>query len=295
MTSSLDWLEEADSRDIYNANKYITNAPTDYSNARIPVLQSSVPDGSKVLASENSEKGKALVKTFFPPLPINPCTPASAYPKPLKARGIFSRNNICKTAWKLKPFKALGVDGIQNIVIQKCIKMILDHLYFLFRPILEFGIYPAWWLTILTIVLHKPGKLAYNMPKAYHPIGLLETIGKLFSTLVTADISFLTEKHELSPPTQFGGRAGRCATDTMHLITSKVKDTWHVGTVASTLFLDIQATFPNTVKSHLIHNLKSCHIPTQYVCLIDSNSDLTISLQTQSTSPMAPCRAAPCR
>ena len=67
MTSSLDWLEEADSRDIYNANKYITNAPTDYSNARIPMLQSSMPDGSKVLANETLKKEKLLLNILPTP------------------------------------------------------------------------------------------------------------------------------------------------------------------------------------------------------------------------------------
>ena len=31
-----DWLEEATPKDIYIANKYITNSPSDYANARIP-------------------------------------------------------------------------------------------------------------------------------------------------------------------------------------------------------------------------------------------------------------------
>ena len=81
------------------------------------------------------------------------------------------------------------------------------------------------------------------------PIGLLETISKPFCTLVAADISFLTETHELLPPMQFSSRPSRCTTDTMHLMMSKVKDAWQAGNAASTLFLNIQATFPNTVKS----------------------------------------------
>ena len=139
---------------------------------------------------------------------------------------------------KLKPFKAPGVDGIQNIVIQKCAKTIIDHLYFIFCAILELDTYPCQWLTILTIVLRKPGKAEYNIPKEYHPIGLLESLGKLFSTLVAADLSYITKKHNLLPPAQFGGRPGRSTTDTMHLITSKIKDAWHASKVASMLFLN---------------------------------------------------------
>ena len=97
----------------------------------------------------------------------------------------------------------------------------------------------------------------YNIVKAYHPIGLLDTIGKLFSTLVATDLSYLTEKHLLLPPTQFGGRPGHSTTDTMHLVTQKIKDVWRKKKTASVLFLDIQATFPNTVRERLIHNMRS--------------------------------------
>lgn len=71
----------------------------------------------------------------------------------------------------------------------------------------------------LTIVLHKPGKHAYNIARAYHPIGLLDTLGKLLSTLIAADLSYLTEKHQLLPSTQFGGRPDCCTTDAIHLVT----------------------------------------------------------------------------
>ena len=94
---------------------------------------------------------------------------------------------------KLKPYKAPGLDGIQNVVLQKCIDTIIDHLYYLFRAILEFDSYPSRWRKSLTIVLRKPGKADYEVAKAYHPIGLLETISKLFSLLITTDLLFITE------------------------------------------------------------------------------------------------------
>ena len=41
----INWLEAATSRDIYVANKYITDNPSDYTNARIPILSISSPEG----------------------------------------------------------------------------------------------------------------------------------------------------------------------------------------------------------------------------------------------------------
>lgn len=263
------WLEEATSKDVYIAGKYITSEPSDYSNARIPSLKTTNHQGVETLATENATKAEALVKTFFPPPPPEPTLPSTAYPEPLKSRGIFSRDDIRAAIKKLKPYKAPGSDGIQNIVLQKCAETLINHLYYIFRAILELDTYPSRWLNILTIILRKAGKAAYNVAKAYRPIGLLETLGKLFSTLIAADLSFLAEKYNLLPPTQFGGRPGRRTTDAMHLIVSKIKDAWRAGKVASVLFLDVQAAFPNTVKARLLHNMKSRRVPEPYIRLFD--------------------------
>ena len=56
----------------------------------------------------------------------------------------------------------------------------------------------------------------------------------------------------------------------LHLVVTKVKDTWRTGRVTSTLFLDIQAAFPNTVKEWLLHNIRSRHVPAQYIHLFNT-------------------------
>ena len=215
-------------------------------------------------------------------------------PLPLKAKGIFTRNDICAAVQKLQPYKVPGKDGIQNVVIrwvvwqvtwldtfffhahrenwsrnEKCIETIIDHLYYIYRAVLDPNAYPSHWLIILMIVLCKAGKPAYNVAKAYQPIGLLDMLGKLFSVLVAGDLSYLTEKHGLLPVTQFGSRPGGCTTDAMHLVVHKIKDAWRAKKVASILFLNIQAAFPNTVKDRLLHDMKSRCVPTTYIWLFN--------------------------
>ena len=158
--------------------------------------------------------------------PQTPVIPVSIYPKLLKAWGNFTRKDIRLTINKLKPYKAPGLDGIQNVVLKECADIIINNLCFIFKAILELNAYPSRWLKSLTIMLHKPGKPKYNVAKLYCPIGLLDTIGKLFSTLVAADILFLAEKHQLLLATQFSGWPGHCTTDAMHLITQRVKGAW---------------------------------------------------------------------
>ena len=87
----------------------------------------------------------------------------------------------------------------------KSIEVTIDHLFFIYRAALEFSFYHNYWLTSFTLVLRKPGKPVYDVAKAYRPIGLLDTIGKLLSTLIAADISHLAETHNMLLPGQFGG------------------------------------------------------------------------------------------
>ena len=253
-----DWLKEATPRDIYIANKYLNAEPTDYSSSRIPDLKvkTGPTDSDKIMISENSDKAKELISTFFPPPPPTPNIPNFVYPEPLKHKGRFTRDDIHSTIKKLKPFKAPGEDGIQNIVLQQCVNVIIDHIYFIFHTILELDAYPDRWLIILTIILRKAGKTSYNYAKLFCPIGLLNTLGKLFSSLVATDLSFLTEKLGLLPHTQFGGRPGRTTSNAMHLLVQQIHNAWRTKKVAAVLFLDVQAAFPNTVKERLLHNLR---------------------------------------
>ena len=257
-THWIKWLKDSTACNIYTANKYINSEPSDYSSTQIPDLK--VPDNAmhqENIASDNTAKARALVSSFFPPPLTTPVIPASAYPEPLTAKGFLMKNNIRRTIRKLKPYKAPGVDGIQNIVLQECAEVLINNLYFIYHAVLELNAYPFKWLTILTIILHKPGKVAYNIVKAYRPIGLLDTLGKLFSSLIVADLSHLAEKHQLLPPTQFSGMPGRCTTDVIHLVVPKIKEAWRRKKVVSILFLNIQAAFPNTVKERLLHNMRT--------------------------------------
>ncbi|KNZ75979.1 hypothetical protein J132_00729 [Termitomyces sp. J132] len=83
-----------------------------------------------------------------------------------------------------------------NVVLKQCIDILIDHLYYIFRAVFELNVYHSSWLISTTLVLRRPEK-PYKVAKAYWPIGLLNTIGKLLSMLVTADLSFLPEKHNM--------------------------------------------------------------------------------------------------
>jgi len=132
------------------------------------------------------------------------------------------------------------------------------------------GYYAKQWKEIVTCVIRKPGKPRYDVPKAYWPVALVDTIAKLLSSIVTEDIVYLTETHGLLPVNHFGGRPGQTTSDSLHLLVDTVKAAWRCKQVVSALFLDIEGAFPNAVTERLLHNLRKRRIPERYIVLISS-------------------------
>lgn len=75
--------------------------------------------------------------------------------------------------------------------------------------------YPERWKESKTIVLHKPGKADYIIPKVHRPIALTDTIAKVLSLCIAKMIVEQAEKSGLLPNTHFGGRPRRATTDTL--------------------------------------------------------------------------------
>ena len=263
------WLLNASEKDIWTANKYTTDSTTDGGCTRMPTLIIPNQDGTTRLTASNDEKSEALASSFFPPPPLHPKIPLRCYPEPSDSFRYFTRAQIVGATKKLNAYKAPGPDGIPNVVLKKCVELLTDHLYFLFRAIFEIEIYPAEWKESITVVLRKPGKPSYEVPKAYRPIALLNTLGKLFSSLIADDLSHFCKSRDILPKTQFGGRPSRCTSDSMMLLTQSIKDAWRNKKVASVLFLDVQGVFPNVVKQVLLHNMRIRGVPPQYIAVTE--------------------------
>ena len=155
-----------------------------------------------------------------------------------------------------------------NIVLMKCADILVDRLWFIYSTILEKELCYDPWKQFTTVVLRKPGKPRYDVPKAYHLIALLNTMGKLLTAIISEQLTCYMEKYSLLPPTHFGGRPGRTMTDALHTLLYRIKEACKKCPVVSVLFLNIEGAFPNAVNEQLIHNLKMRKVPTNLVKFI---------------------------
>ena len=177
---------------------------------------------------------------------------------------------ILRQLKKLKPYKAPGPDGIPNIVMTKNADLLVERLHPIYIAMLDKSLHYKLWKSFTTVVLRKPGKPHYDVPKAYHPIALLNTMWKVITAIVADQITFLSEDHQLLPKHHFGGQPGRTTMDAMHLLALRIKATWRSGKVAAVLFLDIKGTFLNAVPERLVHNLRKRRVPTKYTNFVSN-------------------------
>jgi len=152
--------------------------------ARIPALKFKAGKITKT-ATSNVEKGTALAKGFFPQkLQSQDPQEGAVYPKACSKAGKVTEEQIQKQLKKLKPYKAPGPDGIPNIVLTKNADLLVKRLLPIYTAILDKNLQYSPWKTFTTVILYKPGKLHYDVPKAYCPIALLNTMWKVLSTIV---------------------------------------------------------------------------------------------------------------
>lgn len=265
-----EYLEELNEDQLWGAGRYISNPTNDGGKARIPTLTIKEPSGTQTIAETNEEKSKLLARAFFPPKPTTASSyDQCSYPDCVPYNVQINLSQLRRQVQKLKAHKAPGPDGIPNVVLKESLELIELHLLHIFRAVFALRTYSSQWKSWTTIILRKPGKPNYGVPKAYRPIALLNTIGKLLAAIVTEDLVYITEKYQLLPPNHFGGRPGRTMTDPMHLMVNKIKNAWRHHKVVVMLFLDIEGAFPNAVNDRLIHNMRKRRIPEEYTLFIE--------------------------
>src|ERR1700754_3011465 len=88
----------------------------------------------------------------------------------------------------------------------------------LFQTSLDSGCLLSQWRHAKIISLKKPGKEDYMLAKAWRPISLLSTLGKILEAVVVERISYVVETFGLLPTNHFGARKKRSAEQALVLL-----------------------------------------------------------------------------
>ncbi|MGH2638266.1 MAG: reverse transcriptase domain-containing protein, partial [Rhabdochlamydiaceae bacterium] len=141
---------------------------------------------------------------------------------------------------------------------------------------------PSTWREAKIVVLHKPGKPDYTIPKAYRPISLIRTISKGLEKAIAQRISAHLEKMNKLPPMQFGARPRRSTEQALSLLVEAIYRAWRSKRVLSLVTFDVQGAYNGVNKEVLQQRLLEVGIPrklTEWVKSFCSDRKATITFE----------------
>jgi len=95
------------------------------------------------------------------------------------------------------------------------------------------------------IIIPKPNKMSYDQAKAFCPIVLLNTLGKLIEKVIAERLQFTVVNNNFIHPSQLGSLKFKSTMDAGVALTHIVRSGWAKGKTTSMLAFDISQFFPS--------------------------------------------------
>ena len=109
---------------------------------------------------------------------------------------------------------------------------------------INLGHWPNYFKCSSTVIIPKPNKLVYDHLKSFHPIILLNTLGKLIEKVITKRLQFLVTRNSFIHPSQLGGLKFKSTSNVGIAFTHIVYSGWAKNKSTSILAFDIVQFFP---------------------------------------------------
>jgi exonuclease III/ribonuclease HI len=289
----------ADNDNIWTAAKYLKAGNEAF--GRIPQLVRA--DGTSTNNPE--EQAEELLDTFFPPLPSSIDEEGPRPQRDPISIPAITLEEIERQLRAAKPWKAPGEDGLPAIVWKQIWPVVKHHILALFRKSLEEGAVPSQWRHAKIIPLKKPGKENYTIAKAWRPISLLATLGKLLESVIAERISYMVETYGLLPTNHFGARKQRSAEQALVLLQEQIYTAWRGRRIVSLVSFDVKGAYNGVFVERLLQRMKARGIPENLLRWIEAFcSGRTASIQVNGHtseaqelpqaglpqgSPLSPC------
>lgn len=148
--------------------------------------------------------------------------------------------------------KAPGPNKIQNEVI----KFLIDELKLIqppfFNRILFLGNFPIPWQNSITNIIKKSKEDDYSNPNSYRPTALLNTLKKIFETVINNFLAYLIDFPNSVAPGHMGAVKGCNIFDAHFVFGLWVKHKWGKKMIVFGIFLDVKSEYPSVYKECLI-------------------------------------------
>jgi ribonuclease HI len=265
----------ADNDNIWKAAKYLKSGD-DAAFGKVPQLLRA--DGT--MTADHKEQAEELLTKFFPPLPDridDEGTRPQRAPLELSA---ITVEEVERQLLATKSWKAPGEDGLPAIVWKMTWPVVKHSVLELFRMSLEEGVLPRQWRHAKIIPLRKPNKESYTIAKAWRPISLLATLGKVLESVVAERISHAVETYGLLPTSHFGARKQRSAEQALLLLQEQIYAAWRGRRVLSLISFDVKGAYNGVCKERLLQRMKARGIPEMLLRWIEAFcSERTATIQ----------------
>src|SRR4051812_39251749 len=170
----------------------------------------------------------------------------------------------------VKPWKAPGNDGLPAMVWKQIWPVVKDRVLLLFQTSLDKGELPTQWRDAKIIPLKKPSKGNYTIAKAWRPISLLSTLGKMLESVIAERLSHAVETFGLLPTNHFGARKKRSTEQALLLLQEHIYNAWRSRKVLSLVSFDVKGAYNGVYKDRLLQRLLARGIPLELVRWIDA-------------------------
>ncbi|CAA7271828.1 unnamed protein product [Cyclocybe aegerita] len=167
--------------------------------------------------------------------------------EPVREWADFSEHELLSALKGCSNSSAPGPDHVTWVHLKELLKdkHVLALFIVLANACLRVGHWPRIFKESLLVIVLKPNKSSYVVPKAFRPIVLLITFGKLIEKMIANRIQFDAVKHDIFHPNQLGGICQRSTEDAGLILTHLVRAGWVKGLQTSTLAFDITQFFPS--------------------------------------------------
>src|SRR5579871_1788161 len=151
--------------------------------------------------------------------------------------------------------KAPGISGLNFKALRLMWRWDRERIVKLIQACIQKGIQPSVWKTAKGILLRKPNKPNYSIPKAYRVISLLECLGKVVEKVVATKISNFCEAKKTLHEGQFGCRKNRSTHDALLQLMAFVEKAWREKQIAGAIFMDVKGAFDGVNQKKLVQIL----------------------------------------